>query len=253
MRKLLLCSVCGAACGRQCGRDHQRGTGWEPAPVRCSDRVHRRRDGPAGSILHRHAHLADGHRDRRSLHVHGPRRRHSSGSIPSGIRGIRRQRWAARDAPRLQPGPDAAQHGRPRVVLLNRPWLMDTYGALPEEGYLDNGRRRPRARPSRSSATAPQSLDPPFQPGVRMLGRRRSRTSTPASFVITASRRGREGREAAAASCLGDSGGPLLHGDSNLVSPSTRSATSTLHGRELRVPHRHASARAFLGQFVTLP
>ena len=53
--------------------------------------------------------------------------------------------------------------------------------------------------------------------------------------------------------CLGDSGGPLLQGDSNLVlAVHSFGDVDTCKGAA-RVSHRHAAARAFLGQFVTLP
>ena len=154
------------------------------------------------------------------------------------------------------------------VVLLNRPIVMATYGALPTEGYLDrkgrgddddddddDGDDRDRRLNSVSIVGyGVQSLNPRLQSGERMLGRTKIKSLT--SKVVrgygikAAGAKGKKG----SGMCLGDSGGPLLQGDSNLVlGVHSFGDVDTCVGANFAYRTDTPAARAFLGQFVTLP
>jgi hypothetical protein len=53
--------------------------------------------------------------------------------------------------------------------------------------------------------------------------------------------------------CFGDSGGPHLLGDTNLVVSITVTGDAVCRATDKTYRTDTASARAFLGQFVTLP
>lgn len=141
------------------------------------------------------------------------------------------------------------------VVLLNRPIAMPTYGALPTAGYLENlGRKRGHELGVSIVGYGVQSLDPLIPPGLRMLGKARIQNLN-SSFVrdygLKVSGVNGSGRSG---SCLGDSGGPILHDDSNVVvAVHSFGDVDTCTGANYAYRTDTASARAFLGQFVPLP
>ena len=156
------------------------------------------------------------------------------------------------------------------VVLLTRPVEMATYGVLPSEGYLDRKKGRGGddedddgddddvSRDRRQHEVSivgygVQSL-PPVQSGERMLGRTKIKSVTSKVVrgygVKTAGAKGKKG----SGMCLGDSGGPLLEGDSNLVlAVHSFGDVDTCLGANFAYRTDTPAARAFLGQFVTLP
>lgn len=139
------------------------------------------------------------------------------------------------------------------VVLLNRPIEMATYGALPGEGYLDD-KLKGHERDVSIVGYGLQSLDPPVQTGERMLGRTKIKNLNSSVVrdygVKTSGAKGEKG----SGMCLGDSGGPLLQGDSNLVlAVHSFGDLDTCTGANFAYRTDTPAARVFLGQFVTLP
>jgi len=141
------------------------------------------------------------------------------------------------------------------VVLLNRPIVMATYGALPKAGYLEDlGRKRGHELGVSIVGYGARSLDPFIPPGMRMLGKARIQNLN-SSFVrdygLKVSGVNGSGRSG---SCLGDSGGPILHDDSNVVvAVHSFGDVDTCEGANYAYRTDSASARAFLGRFVPLP
>lgn len=139
------------------------------------------------------------------------------------------------------------------VVLLNRPVQLAAYGALPTAGYLD-AKLKGHEREISIVGFGLQSLDPPVHTGERMLGKTRVKSLDKETVngygVMT---KGAKGTKKSGA-CRGDSGGPLLHGDSNLVlAVDSFGDVDTCFGPNYAFRTDTASARAFLGRFVALP
>lgn len=141
------------------------------------------------------------------------------------------------------------------VVRLAIPIQLATYGALPPAGYLDDlGRRRGLEFGVTIVGYGVQSLDPLIHTGERMLGRARIQnlnSSTVRDYGLKTSGVNGGGRSG---TCLGDSGGPILHGDSNLVvgvNSFGKNESCTIGDYSYRTDT--AASRAFLGQFVPLP
>ncbi len=140
------------------------------------------------------------------------------------------------------------------VVLLNSPVVMETYGALPGEDYLDGKKMKGREHDVSIVGYGLQSLVPPVQTGERMLGRTKIKNLNSSVVrdygVKTSGAKGEKG----SGMCLGDSGGPLLQGDSNLVlAVHSFGDVDTCTGANFAYRTDTPAARAFLGQFVTLP
>lgn len=141
------------------------------------------------------------------------------------------------------------------VVLLNGPVQMGTYGALPAAGYLEDlGRRRGHELSVSIVGYGAQSLDPPVRTGQRMLATARIQnlnSSIVRDYGLKISGVNGSGRSG---SCLGDSGGPILHGDSNLVvAVHSFGDVDTCTGANYAYRTDTASARAFLDDFVAVP
>lgn len=141
------------------------------------------------------------------------------------------------------------------VVLLSRPLQMATYGALPGAGLLENlGRAKGHELGVSIVGFGFQSLDPPVRTGVRTLGTARIQnlnSSFVRDFGLKISGVNGSGRSG---SCLGDSGGPILHGDSNLVvAVQSFGDVDTCAGATYGYRTDTASARAFLDDFVAVP
>lgn len=140
------------------------------------------------------------------------------------------------------------------VVRLVAPILLAEYGALPAAGYLDDlGSRRGHELGVTLVGYGAQSLDPPAAPPERRFGTARIK-NLQSSFVrdygVKVSGPNGSGRTG---SCRGDSGGPVLHGDSDVVvgvqSFGEVSCTGASYAYRLDTP----SARAFLAGFAALP
>ena len=140
------------------------------------------------------------------------------------------------------------------VVLLSRPVQMPAYGALPPAGYLENlGPKRGHELGVSIVGYGAQSLDPPTRTGLRMLATARIQNLN-SSFVrdygVKISGVNGSGR---AGSCLGDSGGPILHDTNLVVAVHSFGDVETCLGANYAYRTDTAAARAFLGQFVPLP
>lgn len=174
-------------------------------------------------------------------------------------------RWSPRNPPaavgRPVTGPDfnpdrtLPNTGDIGVVLLDRPVQLATYGALPPAGFLDDlGPKRGLELGVSLVGYGAQSLDPPSRSGLRMLGRARIQNLN-SSFVrdygIKISGVNGSGRSG---SCVGDSGGPILHGDSNLVlGVHSFGDVDTCEGANYAYRTDTPAARTFLARFVSLP
>lgn len=139
------------------------------------------------------------------------------------------------------------------VVLLNRPVALPVYGVLPTAGYLDD-KLKGNERDVSIVGFGLQSLAPPVQTGERTLGTTRIKSldkEMVRGYGIET--KGAKGTKKSGM-CLGDSGGPLLHGDSNLVlAVDSFGDVDTCTGGNFAFRTDTASARAFLGRFVALP
>lgn len=132
--------------------------------------------------------------------------------------------------------------------------LQGGYAALPAASYLDDlGTRRGHELGVTLVGYGAQSLDPFVPPGERRFGTARIK-NLQSSFVrdygLKVSGANGSGRTG---SCLGDSGGPVLHGDSNVIvgvqSFGDDSCTGASYAYRLDTP----SARSFLDDFIALP
>lgn len=141
------------------------------------------------------------------------------------------------------------------VVLLSRPVQMPTYGALPGAAYLENlGKARGHELGVSIVGYGFQSVDPPVRTNERTLGTARIKNLS-SSFVrdygVKISGANGSGRSG---SCIGDSGGPILHDDSNVVvAVQSFGDVDTCLGATYGYRTDTPSARAFLGQFTPLP
>lgn len=139
------------------------------------------------------------------------------------------------------------------VVLLNRPIVLAQYGALPSAGYLD-AKLKGNEREVSIVGFGLQSLDPLVQTGERTLGRTRIKSldkDMVRDYGIET--KGAKGPKKSGM-CLGDSGGPLLHGDSNLVlAVHSFGDVDSCMGSNFAFRVDTPSARAFLAGYVPVP
>lgn len=141
------------------------------------------------------------------------------------------------------------------VVLLSQPVQMPTYGALPPAGYLENlGPKRGHELGVSIVGYGAQSLNPPTRSGLRMLATARIKnlnSSIVRDYGLKVSGVNGGG---GSGSCIGDSGGPILHDDTNVVvAVHSFGDVDTCMGANYAYRTDTAAARAFLGQFVPLP
>lgn len=141
------------------------------------------------------------------------------------------------------------------VVLLRAPILLPEYGKLPTAGHLDN-LAKPRGHNLDVTFVGygAQSLDPFVPPGLRMVGTGRIKNlnnSVVRDYGVKISGVNGSGR---AGLCIGDSGAPILHGDSStIVAVHSFGDVETCEGATYSYRLDSAAARSFLGQFVALP
>jgi hypothetical protein len=108
------------------------------------------------------------------------------------------------------------------VVILNQAVLLDTYGQLPSLGYLvglDTQRGRQQVL-FKTVGYGVQSIVPDLQADIEryrsesmLINLRNALTS---GFNIQTSNNAGRG-QGRGGSCFGDSGGPVFHGDTNLI------------------------------------
>ena len=151
--------------------------------------------------------------------------------------------------PDFDPELNTPNSGDMGVVLLSRAVPMQTYGALPTAGYLDSfsSKKGQQNRDVTVVGYGLQSVKPDLFTGERMLGRAQIRNinnSTVRDF----------GLQTSSSACSGDSGGPVLHGDSNLVLAVTSfGKNANCVGNVYSYRTDSAAARAFLDDFVPVP
>ncbi len=141
------------------------------------------------------------------------------------------------------------------VVLLNRPIVLDTYGALPTAGYLENlGPKRGHDLDVSIVGYGAQSLDPPTRTGLRMFATARIKNLNSSKVRDYGLKVSGVNGGGGSGSCIGDSGGPILHGDSNLVvAVHSFGDVDTCMGANYAYRTDSKAARAFLQRFVSLP
>ena len=157
--------------------------------------------------------------------------------------------------PEFKPDISPPNTGDLGVVLLQAPIVLETYGALPSAGFLENlGPKRGHELSVSIVGYGAQSLDPFVPPGERRLGTARIKnlnSSTVRDYGVKISGVNGSGRSGA---CLGDSGGPILHGDSNLIiGVHSFGDVDTCSGATYSYRTDTPAARSFLSTFVSLP
>lgn len=142
------------------------------------------------------------------------------------------------------------------VVLLNRPIAMSTYGQLPAEGSLDSFSRQ-KGKQELGVTLVGYGLQSLVGPAfARMTGKAQIRNINSNNVreygLQTSNSRGNG--TGGSGTCEGDSGGPILLGDSNVIIGVNSWAQNTnCVGNDFSYRTDTASARSFLGQFVSLP
>ena len=139
------------------------------------------------------------------------------------------------------------------VVRLFAPIVLERYGALPAAGYLDDlGPRRGHQLDVTLVGYGVQGLDPFLPPGERMMATARIKNLNAnmlRDYGVKISGVNGSGR---AGSCLGDSGGPILHESSNVVlAVHSFGDVDTCEGANYAYRLDTPSARAFLAPFLT--
>jgi hypothetical protein len=143
------------------------------------------------------------------------------------------------------------------VVRLLGPIMVPTYGALPTAGYLEDlGPKRGLNLDVTMVGYGAQSVDPFVPPGERRFATARIQnlnSSTVRDYGVKISGvRGGSGK--GSGFCFGDSGGPALHGDTNVVvGVFSFGDVDTCTGATYAYRTDTPSARAFLAPFIALP
>ena len=148
------------------------------------------------------------------------------------------------------PGPTSDAHDI-AVVVLDRPVKGITAGPLPAADSLSN-----LSGPSSSprSATAPtRSRTSPAATSTSTTTCRMVATGTLNSTNKTWLRISMNPSTGNGGTCYGDSGGPNFLGTTRIVAAITITGDAVCRVDERRLPLDTAAARAFLGQYVTLP
>lgn len=144
------------------------------------------------------------------------------------------------------------------VVLLSRPVQAPTYGALPPAGYLDSfsSAKGQQDRGVTLVGYGLQSVKPEVFTGERIVANAEIRNVNNAlvrGFGLQTSN-SRGNGTGGGGTCSGDSGGPILQGDSNLVlAVNSFGKNANCVGNDYSYRTDTAAARAFLSQFVPLP
>ena len=158
--------------------------------------------------------------------------------------------------PDFDPALNTPNTGDLGVVLLSRPVEMPTYGALPTAGYLDSfaSKKGQQDRDVTIVGYGLQSVKPQVFTGERMMGHAQIRNvsnSTVRDYGLqTSNSRGHGG----SGTCSGDSGGPILQGDTNVVlAVNSFGKNANCVGNDYSYRTDSAAARAFLDDFVAVP
>jgi len=160
--------------------------------------------------------------------------------------------------PEFSPELDVPNTGDIGVVRLEfgPPIVLPEYGRLPVEGYLDSFSKRKGQQDLDVTLVGYglQSIGgPAFE---RMTGKAQIRnlnSNNVRDYGLQTSNSPGSGT-GGSGTCLGDSGGPILYGDSNLViAVNSWGQNANCVGNDFSYRTDTASARAFLGRFVPLP
>lgn len=142
------------------------------------------------------------------------------------------------------------------VIRLLIPIDLPTYGALPTAGYLDSfaSKKGQQDRDVTIVGYGLQSVKPEVFTGERMMGHAQIRNvnnSTVRDYGLqTSNSRGNGG----SGTCSGDSGGPILQGDTNVVlAVNSFGKNANCVGNDYSYRTDSAAARAFLDDFVLVP
>jgi hypothetical protein len=161
--------------------------------------------------------------------------------------------------PSFSPTLEVPDTGDIGVVLLSRPVVLPQYGALPTAGLLDSFARRKGQQDLDLTIVGYglQAVRPePVFTGERIVGKAQIRnlnSSLVRGFGLQTSNSPGNGT-GGSGTCEGDSGGPMLLGDSNVVVAVNSWAQNTsCIGNDFSYRTDTAAARAFLGRFVPLP
>ncbi|MHB1241918.1 MAG: S1 family peptidase [Gaiellaceae bacterium] len=158
--------------------------------------------------------------------------------------------------PEFSPTLDVPNTGDLGVVRLLRPVFMAEYGRLPEAGYLDSLTKKKGQQDLDLTIVGYglQSVNPPVFTGERRMATatiRNLNSNNVRGYGLQSSASPGGGN---GGTCSGDSGGPMLRGDSNLViAVNSWGQNANCVGNDFSYRTDTASARAFLGQFVPLP
>ena len=145
------------------------------------------------------------------------------------------------------------------VLLLNRPIQLAQYGALPPAGFLDSFGKR-KGQQDLDLTIVGYGLEAvkpaPVFNARRMMGTstiRNVNSNNVRDYGLQSSN-SRGAGTGGSGTCEGDSGGPMLYGDSNVVvSVNSWAQNANCIGNDFSYRTDTAAARAFLGQFVPLP
>lgn len=159
--------------------------------------------------------------------------------------------------PDFKPAISPPNTGDLGVVRLLAPIFVPTYGVLPAAGYLEDlAPKRGLNLDVSIVGYGAQSLDPFVPPGERRFATARIQnldSSVVRDYGVKISGvRGGSGK--GSGFCFGDSGGPALHGDSNVVvGVFSFGDVDTCTGATYAYRTDTESARAFLAPFLTRP
>jgi hypothetical protein len=144
------------------------------------------------------------------------------------------------------------------VILLQRPVTLATYGALPTLNSLDTYASKKGRQDTGVSLVGYglESVSPDVFNARRMLGHAEIRNINNSAMrgygLQTSNSRGNG--TGGSGTCAGDSGGPILAGDTNLVlAVNSFGRNANCIGNDYSYRTDTAAARGFLSQFVAVP
>ena len=161
--------------------------------------------------------------------------------------------------PDFSPTLEVPNTGDIGVVLLSQPVVLSEYGALPKLGFLDTFARQKGRQDLDVTIVGYglQAVKPePVFTGERIVGKaqiRNLKSNLVRGYGLQTSNSPGKGT-GGSGTCEGDSGGPMLYGDSNVVvSVNSWAQNANCIGNDFSYRTDTLAARSFLGQFVPLP